>query len=98
MNNWVANLLSGRRPSILQLFGRRRRNRGMFWWSLLGIGVSAAAYRMRRTQSRAQIMNAVQSMLRNKNTKTKPFRTPHEAAITEFSNEISPNKKPYSNH
>ena len=65
MNNWIPALLNtGRKQNIFNMFGRKRNNRGMLWTSLLGLGVSAAAYGLRRNQNR-NMLRPVQNVMNN---------------------------------
>ena len=65
MNNWIPALLNtGRKQNIFNMFGRKRNNRGMLWASLLGLGVSAAAYGLRRNQNR-NMLRPVQNVMNN---------------------------------
>jgi len=65
MNNWIPALLNtGRKQNIFTMFGRKRNNRGMLWTSLFGLGVSAAAYGLRRNQNR-NMLRPVQNVMNN---------------------------------
>ncbi|MDW7618018.1 hypothetical protein SC499_26040 [Peribacillus simplex] len=96
MNNWIPALLNtGRRQNMLKMFGRKRNNRGMMWASLLGLGVSAAAYGLGRNRDR-NMLRPVQNVMNNIRTQT-AGRMPNAAAITEFSKELVPDKNPLTN-
>jgi Na+(H+)/acetate symporter ActP len=89
MNNWIPALLNtGRKQNIFKMFGRRRNNRGMMWASLLGLGVSAAAYGLRKNQNR-DMLRPVQNVMNNIRTQT-AGNMPNVAAITEFAKELIP--------
>jgi 2-methylisocitrate lyase-like PEP mutase family enzyme len=83
MNNWKTALLNtgGRRN------GRKGNNRGMMWASLLGLGVSAAVYGLRRNRN---MMRPVQNAMNNIRTRT-AGSMPNVAAATEFAKELVPN-------
>ncbi|MGG0412440.1 hypothetical protein [Peribacillus simplex] len=97
MYNWVSMLVNtGRKKNMLNRFGRNRNNRrGMMWASLLGLGVSAAAYRLRRNRNRNMLL-PVQNVMNNIRTRT-AGQMPKVAAITEFSKELVPDKNPLTN-
>ncbi|KAA6482735.1 hypothetical protein DX928_06185 [Bacillus swezeyi] len=63
------------------LFGRRR-NRGTMWVTLLGLGISLAAFLFRRNGN-----NPVQNLMKNFNQQT---NSPNVASslVNEFSNEL----------
>jgi hypothetical protein len=68
------------------MFGRKRNNRGMMWTSLLGLGVSAAAYgfgRNRNSRFLRPLQNVMNSILNRTSS-----RVPN--AMTEFSKELLP--------
>lgn len=96
MNNWITALLNtGRRQNILKMFGRKRNNRGMMWASLLGLGVSAAAFGIRSNRNR-NMLRPVQNVMKNIQTRT-AGQMPNAAGITEFSKELVPDKNPLTN-
>lgn len=95
LNNWITALFNiGRRQPFYNVFGRRRNNRGMMWGSLLGLGVSAAAYGIRRSRNR-NLMQPIQNLM-NK-TGMGNVQKPNMAGLTEFAKEIVPNKNPLNN-
>lgn len=85
----------GGRQSILNMLGRRRNNRGMIWASLIGLGVSAAAYGLSRTQNR-NMPNPVQNLMNNFRFNN-AVKMPNMANLTEFSKELVPDKNSYTN-
>ncbi|WP_251552019.1 hypothetical protein [Neobacillus muris] len=91
MNNWVNNLLNiGRKQNLFNMFNRKRNNRGVLWASLLGLGVSVAALRLRRNGNKnmlAPIQNIVKYGQIPKMT----------TALMEFSKELVPNKNKLTN-
>jgi hypothetical protein len=92
MNNWIPALLNTKRKqNIFKIFGRKRNNRGMVWASLLGLGVSTAAYGLKRNQNR-NMLRPVQNVMNNIRMRTTSNR-PNVAAVTEFAKELVPNMK-----
>lgn len=96
LNNWMTALFNiGRRQNILNIFGRRRNNQGMLWVSILGLGISAAAYGLRKNNAK-NMLNSAQNLINNFR-----FRNitpmPRMANLTEFSKEIVPNKNSFTN-
>ena len=67
----------------------------MVWASLLGLGVSAAAYGLRRNQNR-NMLRPVQNAMNNIRTGT-AGNMPNVAAITEFAKELVPDTKSLTN-
>jgi hypothetical protein len=93
LNNWITGLLNiGRRQPFLNMFGRRRNNRGIMWGSLLGLGLSVAAYGVGRNGNR-NMGRPIQNLLNNFG-KGKTTLTPNIAGLTEFSKELIPNNNP----
>ena len=96
MNNWISSLFNiGRRQSPLNMFGRRRNNRGMIWGSLFGLGVSAAAYGLSRSRNR-NMLAPVQNLMNNTRM-GKNAQQLNMAGLTEFAKEIVPNKNQFNN-
>jgi hypothetical protein len=96
MNNWIPMLFNiGRRQNILKMFGRRRNNRGVIWASMLGLGITAAAYGLRGNRNR-NMMRPIQNVMNNIRTQT-AGNMPNVAAITEFAKELVPNVKSLTN-
>ena len=96
MNNWIPALLNTKRKqNIFKMFGRKRNNRGMIWASLLGLGVSAAAYGLKRNQNR-NMLRPVQNVMNNIRMRT-TGNMPNVAAVTEFAKELVPNIKSLTN-
>lgn len=78
------------RQNILTMFGRKRNNRGMIWASILGLGVSAAAYGFSRNGNKKwknPVQNSVQNFMNGTHAQNV---TPH---LTEFSEEFESYKK-----
>jgi hypothetical protein len=91
LNNWITALYKiGRKQNILKMFGRRRNNRGMLWASILGLGLSAAAYGFRRNRNR-NMPNSVQNVMNNTRFGN-IIPMPKMANLMEFSKELIPNK------
>lgn len=76
--------------NILNMFGKRRNNRGMIWASLLGLGVSAAAYGLRKNRN-MNIQQPIQNIMNRVRSST-AGPMPNMAALTEFSEELIPNQ------
>jgi hypothetical protein len=76
------------------MFGGRRNNSGLIWGSLLGLGVSAAAYGLSRNQKRNMLL-PFQNLINNSRF-GKNVQNPNIAGLTEFANELVPNKNPFS--
>ncbi|KAB2332135.1 hypothetical protein F7731_17775 [Cytobacillus depressus] len=91
MNNWIQLLFRlGRRQNLLNMFGRRRNNRGMMWASLLGLGASAAAYGLGRNRKN-NMQNPVQNLMNNFQFRS-AGQMPKMANLTEFAKELVPNR------
>lgn len=96
MNNWITALFNmGRRQPLLNMFGRRRNNNGMMWASVLGLGISAAVYGLRRNQNR-KMQNPVQNLM-NIFPMGKSVQKLNMAGLTEFAKELIPGKNPFTN-
>ncbi len=96
MNNWLTALFKiGRSQNVLNMFGRRRNNRGMIWTSLLGLGLSAAAYGLSRNRNR-NMLSPVQNLMKNFQFRN-IAQMPKMANLTEFSKELVPNKNSNTN-
>ncbi|WP_338453014.1 hypothetical protein R4Z09_14770 [Niallia oryzisoli] len=96
MNNWILALLNTKRiQNIYNMFVRKRNNRSMVWASLLGLGVSAAAYGLKRNQNR-NMQRPVQNVMSNIRMRT-TGNMPNVAAVTEFAKELVPNIKNLTN-
>jgi hypothetical protein len=102
LNNWLNALfntgrMTGRMQPFLNMFGRRRRrnNRGMLWGSLLSLGLSAAAYGLTRNRNR-NMARPLQNLMNN--TRMGNFQKPNMAGLTEFAEELTPNKNPLNNN
>ncbi len=95
MNNRIQLGNSGRRQNLLKMFGRKRKNRGMMWASLIGLGVSAAVYGIGKNRN-SDMLRPVQNIMESIRTRT-AGPMPNVAAITEFSKELVPDKNPLTN-
>lgn len=90
LNNWITALFKiGRRQPFFNIFGRRRNNRSMMWGSLIGLGVSVAAYGFRRNRNR-NLIPPLQKLMNN--TRMGNVQMPNMAGLTEFAKEMAPNK------
>ena len=75
------------------MFGRRRNNRGIIWASLLGLGVSAAAYGLRRNGNRNGNRSApIQNFMSNFRMQIDGRIPKMATSLTEFSKDLTPNK------
>ncbi len=96
LNNWITALFKiGRRQNILNMFGRRRNNRGMIWASILGLGISAATYGLSRNRKR-NMLSPVQNLMKNFQFRN-IAQMPNMANLTEFAKELVPNKNSNTN-
>lgn len=96
LNNLITALFNtGIRQNVLKMFGRRRKNRGIMWASLIGLGLSAATFAFRRNRNN-NMLNPFQKLINNMNFR-KAGKMPNMTALTEFSKEIMPNKNPMKN-
>lgn len=96
LNNWIPLLFRiGRRQNILNLFGRRRNNRGMMWTSLLGLVVSAAAFGIGRNRNR-NLLSPVQNFMNNIRMRN-ASQMRNMSTLMEFSKELEPNKSQLKN-
>lgn len=88
-NEWLKTL--NNISKNLNMFGQKKRNgKGVFWASLLGIGVSAAAYQMGKNQ-RQNKSDRLQNLMDNFQ-KTKNISLPN-LAMAEFAKELAPDTK-----
>ena len=77
------------------MFGRRRNNSGIIWASLLGLGVSAAAYGIGKNQNR-NMLGSVQNLMNNFRIPTSN-QMPKMSTLTELSKELTPNEDSLNN-
>jgi hypothetical protein len=87
LNNWMNALLNMNK-------GRRRNSRGWIWGTILSLAVSLIAYGVRRNRN-GNMMRPMQNMMNN--FRMGSGQKPNMAGLTEFANEIAPNKNPSSN-
>ncbi|MDQ0243382.1 hypothetical protein J2S09_000918 [Bacillus fengqiuensis] len=97
MNNfrWMTRFFNTKRSrQLLNMFGRRRNNRGVMWASLLGIGASAAAYGLGRNRGNNGMGSAIQNAVKNSglNNLQRVVPMPNKRAYAEFAEEMSPNQ------
>lgn len=85
-----------RNRQFLNMFGRRRNNRGVMWASLLGIGASAAAFGLGRNRNNNGMGRAIQNAVKNSglNNLQRVVPMPNKRAYAEFAQEMSPNQSP----
>jgi hypothetical protein len=73
------------------MFGRRRKGRTMMWTSLIGLGVSVAAYGMRKNRKNGDLSRSIRTAM---NSMQNPNVGRNIAsALNEFSKEIVPKKQ-----
>jgi hypothetical protein len=90
-NAWLKAVMS--LGKNINLFGRRKRNNmGVFLASLIGLGVSAAAYQFGKNQT-GNKSNRLQTMLSNFR-KGKNTLTPSAAGMAEIAQELIPENGP----
>ncbi|MDQ0213996.1 hypothetical protein J2S13_000391 [Oikeobacillus pervagus] len=67
MNNWIKTFFNmARKQNMLNIFGRKRKNRGIFWTSLLGLGMSAAAFGLGKNRNPNTTQSqSIQNILNN---------------------------------
>ncbi|MBB6446689.1 hypothetical protein [Bacillus benzoevorans] len=80
MNNWA--------DALFKLFGRRKKSRGFLWASLIGLGVSAAAYGFKRKGNR-RTDTSLENVLDTFRMQNSRF-TPAAAGTAEIANEYVP--------
>ncbi|WP_263297692.1 hypothetical protein [Neobacillus bataviensis] len=97
MNNWIPVLLNiGTSKPFLNIFRRRRNNRGMMWGSLLGLGVSAAVFGLSRNRIiNKKMMGPLQNLMNKSPIGTN--QRPNFVGLTDFAKEFVPNKNPLNN-
>jgi hypothetical protein len=81
----------GRSKNLFNMFGRRRNNRGIIWASLLGLGVSAAAYGLRRNGNGNRSV-PIQNFMSNFRMQNDGQIPKMATSLTEFSKDLTPNK------
>lgn len=84
----------GGRKSILNMFGRRRNNRGIMWSSLIGLGISAAAYGLTRSHN-TNMLKPIKNMMNNMDMGKTTQQS--MAGVMEFAKELTTNKNQYTN-
>ncbi|MED3563623.1 hypothetical protein [Bacillus xiapuensis] len=82
---------------FLNMFKRKRKNRGAMWASLFGLGISAAVFGVTRGKRKISVppiqnmqnsvQNNMQNMMKNFTPKTN-INMMDNAALTEFSEEL----------
>jgi hypothetical protein len=86
--NTLSKMGKNKRSNML---GRRRKNRTMMWTSLIGLGVSAAAYGMKKNRKNGDLSRSIQtamSSMQNAN-----LGRNMASAFNEFSKELMPKNK-----
>ncbi len=94
LNNkkWMSTLMN--KSKKINMFGKKKTNKGTVWASLIGLGMSAAAYGVGRSQSQNKNQtNPLQSLMKNIQQGSKNISIPNMAGLTEFSEELNPKKE-----
>ena len=89
MKNMFALFNMRRVQNRFNIFRKRRNNRGMLWTTVLGLGVSAAAFGIKRNRNK-NIQSSVQNLMNNIN-KQNMAQMPKMTGLVEFSKELLPN-------
>lgn len=79
MKNFVKN-------PFFKMFAKKRKNRGAFWASLLGLGISAAVFGVTKGK-RKMTAQPIQNMVKNFTPKNN-INMMDNSALTEFSEEL----------
>lgn len=86
--NTLSQMGKNKRSNIL---GRRRKSRTMMWTSLIGLGVSAAAYGLKKNQKNSNFSKSIQTAMNSmQNANVSRNMT---SAFNEFSKELMPKNK-----
>jgi hypothetical protein len=89
-NKWMKTVTT--MSKNINMFGKRKKNgKGVMWASLLGLGMSAAAYSMGKNQNPKKSTDKLQSLMENFQ-KSRNIAIPN-AALAEFAKEIAPEMK-----
>jgi hypothetical protein len=73
------------------IFGKRRKNRTMMWTSLIGLGVSAAAYGLKKNRKNVDLSRSIQTAMNS--IKNANVGRNMASAFNEFSTELMPKNK-----
>ncbi len=84
------SLFQTRGNPLMALFGKKRNGRGWMWGSLLSIGVSVAAFLLRRNNK----MNSPINNMMNNFDIGKMNKMGNLAGLAEIAEELIPNKGP----
>ncbi len=90
MNKWIMSFFQIGRKPLRALFGKKRNGRGWIWGSLLSLGVSAAAIRLRRNK---KMQSPVNNIMNNIDI-GKMSKMGNLAGLAEIAEELVPNKGP----
>lgn len=74
--------------ALYKLFGRKKQSRGILWASLIGLGVSAAAYSFKRKGNR-RTDTSLENVLDTFRLQNSGY-TPATAGTTEIAKELAP--------
>lgn len=90
MNKWITSFFQLRRNPLMALFGKKRNGKGWIWGSLLSLGVSAAAIRLRRNKKTQSPVNNIMNNI----DIGKMSKMGNLAGLAEIAEELVPNKGP----
>lgn len=86
--NTLSKMGNNKRSNILN---RRRKNRTVMWTSLIGLGVSAAAYGMNKNRKNGDLSRSIQTAM--KSMQNANVGRNMASAFNEFSKELMPTNK-----
>jgi|GEM_PF-3240360 hypothetical protein len=90
MNKWITSFFQVRRNPLMAMFRKKRNGKGWIWGSLLSLGVSAAAIRLRRNK---KTQSPVSNLMNNIDIQ-KMSKMGNLAGLAEIAEELVPNKGP----
>jgi hypothetical protein len=85
LNKWLKML------NMQKIFGRRKKNRGILWASIIGIGVGAAAFGAKKGNGNT-MKKPIQNIMNTINKKSKNIQMPN-FAMAELSKELTQGDK-----
>jgi hypothetical protein len=87
LNNWMT--------ALLNMNNRKRNGRGWMWGTLLSLAFSLIAYGVQRNRN-GNMMRPMQNLMNN--FRMGSGQRPNMGGLTEFADEIMPNKNPLQNN
>lgn len=90
MNKWITSFFQLRRNPLMAFFGKKRNGKGWIWGSLISLGVSAAAIRLRRNRMTQSTVNNIMNNI----DLGKMNKMGNLAELAEIAEELIPNKGP----